>query len=104
MEQLRLFEPPEEPKRDLHPGQLSFPDWLKRSDIVYHASFRPDWEQAPYAHVGTQQAASDRLLQMASNQPEPREGSETARVEQKYGRIYARRMATPARVSSRQDS
>ena len=83
----RLFDLPDEPADTRHPGQLPYVEWLKRPDIAHHASFRQDWAQAPgHVHVGTQAAASDRLLQQAKNIPP----GENERPE--GGRIWARRM------------
>ena len=81
-----------------HPGQLSFPDWLRHSDTVFHSSFRADWEQGPMAHVGTQASASDRLVQSAVN-ISPREGEDP-----RGGRIWARRLAAPVAYTTPSDS
>jgi hypothetical protein len=85
----------EEAPQAKHPGQLSYPEWLKQSDTVYHSSFRPDWEEGSMAHVGSQVAASDRLVQSAKN-ISPRETDDP-----RGGRTWARRLSTPiAHVSS----
>jgi hypothetical protein len=76
-----------------HPGQLSLVDWLKGPGTVFHGSFRPDWEGAPMTHVGTQAAASDRLLQVAVNK-----APSSPDVK---GRIWSRRLTEPAAITTK---
>jgi hypothetical protein len=98
MAQERLFDLPDKGPDTRHPGQLPYVEWLKRPDTAHHASFREDWEQSPqHVHLGTQAAASDRLLQQAKNIT-PGENERP-----QGGRIWARRM-TEAPVAHVRDS
>ena len=99
-DQPRLFDLPE-PAEVKHPGQLSLHDWLKRPDTVFHGSFNRDWEkEAPRTHVGTQAAASDRLVQVAKNASVPRSGEQDAG----RGRVVARRLVNAPTMVAKSDS
>lgn len=70
-----------------HPGQLPIREWSRNA--VFHASHRGDWGNARSVHVGTQEAASDRLVQVSQNgQKEPHD-------DPAGGRIWARRLTSP---------
>lgn len=88
-----LFDMPEaQPREVQHPGQLSYPEWLKRSDITFHGSMRGDWEGGLRAHTGTQSSAADRLIQIAANKrPEEKGPGDMP----EGGRLFARRVTEP---------
>lgn len=64
--QEQMFDPKafERPK---DPGERDIDDWLESPNIQYHGTFRQDWEHAPSAHMGTQEAAVDRLTHVNSS-------------------------------------
>lgn len=80
-----------------HPGQLNFHEWSAQPSTVFHGSFRADWQNAS-AHVGTHAAASDRLLQVASNLHADSKDMPAG------GRLFARRMTEPAAYVTQSDS
>jgi hypothetical protein len=86
---------------------MPFQDWVQRDDTVFHGSHRADWHQHN-AHVGTQAAASDRLLQVAANtvpnDPDSSRGKRHPRDMAEGGRIWARRLAEPLAMTSHSDS
>ena len=43
------------------PGEMPMDKWLQQPGVAYHGTFRHDWDQAPYAHFGTEDTAVDRL-------------------------------------------
>lgn len=55
--------------REPHPGDLSYERWLKRPDVMFHATFRSDesLRNAPTLHTGTQLAAQEILNESAHN-------------------------------------
>lgn len=102
MTQLPLFESHDQPPQAEHPGQLSFNQWVQSRGTVFHASHRADWQQGEYAHVGTQAAASDRLLQVSAN-TSPTD-TKAAQDMPGGGRIWARRMAQTPAMTTTSDS
>jgi hypothetical protein len=85
-----------------HPGQLPFNQWAKSRSTVFHASHRADWQQGEYAHVGTQTAASDRLLQVSANTSPTDKSSQSDMPS--GGRIWARRMTQTPAMQTTSDS